>query len=377
MERRPDHDAIVIGGGFFGCSLALALRRELGARTLVLEAGPALMERASFVNQARVHNGYHYPRSILTGLRSRVNFPRFTREFEACVVRDFRSYYAIARRFSKVSAGQFRLFCQRIGAPLQPAPAAVRRLFAADAVEDVFEVQEFAFDAAALRRLVAEKLEEHGVELRLATEAAGLRALAGPEPGLAVVTADGEELAARRVFNCTYSRINRLLHAARLPALPLKHELTEIALVEPPDELRPLAVTVMCGPFFSLMPFPARGLHSLSHVRYTPHAFWHERPGEPPEDPYQRLAAAPRRSHFVRMLRDARRYLPALAGCRHVDSLWEVKTVLPSAERDDGRPILFAGHPECPNLVSVMGGKIDNIYDVLEVEARERDRRVA
>ena len=26
----------------------------------------------------------------------------------------------------------------------------------------------------------------------------------------------------------------------------------------------------MCGPFFSAMPFPARGLHTLSHVRYTP-----------------------------------------------------------------------------------------------------------
>ena len=33
----------------------------------------------------------------------------------------------------------------------------------------------------------------------------------------------------------------------------------------------------MCGPFFSLMPFPAAGLQTLSHVRYTPHFAWLER----------------------------------------------------------------------------------------------------
>jgi len=61
-------DAIVIGGGFFGCRLALALARN-GARVAVIEKESALLSRASFNNQARVHHGYHYPRSILTGLR--------------------------------------------------------------------------------------------------------------------------------------------------------------------------------------------------------------------------------------------------------------------------------------------------------------------
>jgi choline dehydrogenase-like flavoprotein len=52
-----EFDAIVVGGGFFGCSLALHLRRKAGLRVVVLEAGADLMQRASYVNQARVHNG--------------------------------------------------------------------------------------------------------------------------------------------------------------------------------------------------------------------------------------------------------------------------------------------------------------------------------
>ena len=67
-----------------------------------------------------------------------------------------------------------------------------------------------------------------------------------------------------------------------------------------------------------------------------------------------------------RMLRDAGHYLPALLGSEYVDSLFEVKTVLVNNEHDDGRPILFEKHPELPGCYSVLGGKIDNIFDVIE-----------
>ena len=72
------------------------------------------------------------------------------------------------------------------------------------------------------------------------------------------------------------------------------------------------------------------------------------------------------------MIRDAQRYLPMLRHSRYVDSLWEVKTVLPSSEADDSRPILFRRDDTMPSLTSIMGGKIDNIYDVLEELEEER-----
>jgi len=66
------------------------------------------------------------------------------------------------------------------------------------------------------------------------------------------------------------------------------------------------------------------------------------------------------------MLRDVRRYIPSISMAEYVDSLFEVKTVLIKNEGDDGRPILFEKHQEMPNCYSVLGGKIDNIYDILE-----------
>ena len=43
-----------------------------------------------------------------------------------------------------------------------------------------------------------------------------------------------------------------------------------------------------------------------------------------------------------------------------------LKTILLKNDGDDGRPILFEKHAELPGCYSVLGGKIDNIYDVLE-----------
>lgn len=364
----PHYDVVIVGGGFFGCCLALRLEAQ-GQRVALVEREQRLLQRASYANQARVHNGYHYPRSLLTALRCRVNFSRFLDEFAGCIVESFEKYYAIGRGFSKVTAQQYRLFCERIGAPISPAPKRIRSLFNPDLIEEVFAVRECAFDAVKLREIVEDRLEGSDVELRLDTEALSVRQVDDGHLELACGSPAGElRVRARQVLNCTYSRINKLLRASGLPLLFLKHEMTEMALVEVPDEIRGLGITVMCGPFFSVMPFPPLGLHTLSHVRYTPHCHWLDERHEGYLDPYAYAQGFHRRSRFTHMIKDAARYVPALAGCRYHDSIWEVKTVLPKSEVDDSRPVLWRRDCGLPNLTCLMGGKIDNIYDIIEFE---------
>lgn len=369
MASRADYDTIIVGGGFFGCCLAVHLQETQGRRVVVLEREDDLLQRASYANQARVHNGYHYPRSLLTALRCRVNFSRFVRDFEGCIVRDFEKYYAVGKQFSKVTGWQYRRFCERIGAPLAPAPPHVRRLFNFRVVDDVFATTEYAFDAVKLKEIMQGRLATAGIEVRMGSEAGTVRSRSGGLLEVACSGARGEErLTARHVLNCTYSRLNRLLTASGLPPLYLKHELTEMAVVEVPEEIRHYGITMMCGPFFSVMPFPPLGLHTLSHVRYTPHCEWREQQGGELIDPYAFFARARKRTRFPHMIRDASRYLPVLAGCRYVDSIWELKTVLPKSEVDDSRPVLYRRDCGLPNLTSLMGGKIDNIYDIMEFE---------
>lgn len=358
-------DAVVIGGGFYGATIASYLVNKRGLdRVVLMERAGALMSRASANNQARVHNGYHYPRSFRTAFRSRVNLPRFVADYPGAVVRDFTKVYAIARRNSNVTAPQFERFCRQVGAPLRPAPAGLRGLFDERLVAAAYVVQEYAFDCERLRRLVEAELERARVTCRFGCNVRSLRS----EPGGVVVDFEWEpgrleSLGARMVFNCTYSGLNQFSGDFPGTKSALKHEVAEIALVEAPAELLDVGVTVMDGAFFSMMPFPSRNLHSLSHVRYTPHENWRDNPGQ---DPWLRLRATDRQSRVDRMLRDVARYMPVARGAVYRDSMFEVKTVLVKNEGDDGRPILFERHPELSRCYSILGGKLDNIYDVLE-----------
>ncbi|MCH4539760.1 FAD-dependent oxidoreductase [Ochrobactrum sp. A-1] len=365
--QRCTADAVIIGGGFYGATIAIYLAKSRGLRNVILlEREPELLLRASYNNQARVHNGYHYPRSFTTAFRSQVNLPRFIRDWPQAVKQDFVKLYAIARRNSKVTAKQFERFCHEIGATIKPAETGLKQLFEPRLIEEVFLVEEYAFDSTRLAKWAVSELKDAGVKVHYST-----RALAISRPpadknlivAIRLKSGDTSSITSRYVFNCTYSGLNQFSGDFPGTQTDIKQEVTEMALMQAPDAFREIGVTVMDGPFFSIMPFPARGLHTLSHVRYTPHFSWKDEQGI---DPYKKLKEYDRATRVDRMVRDVGRYLPSVLNAKYVESLFEVKTVLVKNEGDDGRPILFERHAELPGCYSVLGGKIDNIYDVLE-----------
>lgn len=364
MVEHSHYDAVVIGGGFFGCTVSLYLKKHLKS-VLILEKEADLFQRASYVNQARVHNGYHYPRSLLTAARSQVNFFKFIGDYQDCIISSFDNYYAISSYLSKVNARQFKNFCQRVNIPLMSANPNIKKLFNPKLIEEIFIAKEFVFDAIKLKNKMLIALDEHEIKLSLLTEALKVAKNIDSEViNIIINTKLGKNcITAKYVFNCTYSAINTILSASELTAIPLKHELAEMALVKVPEPLNNIGITVMCGPFFSLMPFPSKQLHTLTHVRYTPHCYWQDTEND--INATNRIYhQATRKTNYPYMIRDAARYLPILSDCSYIDSLWEIKTILPQSEIDDSRPILFKRHDQLPNLTCVLGGKIDNVYDV-------------
>ena len=67
------------------------------------------------------------------------------------------------------------------------------------------------------------------------------------------------------------------------------------------------------------------------------------------------------------MKKSAKKIMPAVNNFEYLESIYEVKTVLLKNEEDDGRPILFHRSPQNSRLISILGGKIDNIYDLFEL----------
>ena len=78
------YDRIILGAGIYGLYAA----RRSGMKNesvLVLEYEDEPFSRATYVNQARVHMGYHYPRSLSTALKSAGYYKRFHDDFSFAI----------------------------------------------------------------------------------------------------------------------------------------------------------------------------------------------------------------------------------------------------------------------------------------------------
>lgn len=357
------YDAVVLGAGFFGLRIAQFLRESGLARVAILEAEPTAMERASYVNQARVHNGYHYPRSILTAFRSRVSSRSFASEYESAIFSDFEHIYAIASSLSKTNAKQFEAFCERIGAPLQEAPPSITHSFSERLIEKSWIVEEVAFDSRELRNLILRRIASlGGIEIVYREAASRVRQSKGM---VCVETKSGMEFNAPIVISSLYAATNELHQKSGLALLPLQHEITEMALVKMPELWRNRALTVMDGPFFSMVPFPSENLHTLSHVRYTPQVRWEEHDGVPIRA-RSRESLEISRTTFREMKADLNRYVSGFEHVEYVKSIREVKTVLAKNDLTDSRPIIVRTGFGIDGYYCVLGGKIDNVADVID-----------
>ena len=158
------YDKIIIGAGLYGLYSAYfcALR---GQRILVLECDPAPFKRATYINQARVHQGYHYPRSLSTAMKSAGYFEKFNRDYGFCINREFKQVYATSSEYSWSDGAQFKKFCEAASIPceeLQPG-----RFFREGMCDGAFLTREYTYDAMILRDYFLEKLNELAENVRI------------------------------------------------------------------------------------------------------------------------------------------------------------------------------------------------------------------
>ncbi len=149
-------DFVIIGGGIFGCYAALYLAGK-GARVALLEKEARLFQKASLVNQARLHGGYHYPRSVATAAMSDEHKQRFTAEHRRFVNFTFEKFYAIDRFGSFTDPLQFERFCQYLD--IRCERVLEHNLFNFNRIEALYRTEEYSFDPVLLREYYREKVE--------------------------------------------------------------------------------------------------------------------------------------------------------------------------------------------------------------------------
>ncbi len=91
------HTAVIIGAGLYGLYAALYCAkksRRNSSRIVVLEKDLASFTRSTYINQARVHMGHHYPRPLSIAEKSAHYFYRFMEDYGFCVLTEFDQVYA-------------------------------------------------------------------------------------------------------------------------------------------------------------------------------------------------------------------------------------------------------------------------------------------
>lgn len=184
------------------------------------------------------------------------------------------------------------------------------------------------------------------------------------------------DFVAEFVLNASYASTNQIAAFFQEPIFKLKYELCEIILCEVNEELKDLGITVMDGPFFSIMPFGKTGLHSLTSVAFTPHFTSYEalpkfdcQNGAGDFCSYQQLGNCNCCRHqpataWPYMSKLARKYLKEEYRFAYLKSLYSVKPILMASEIDDSRPTVIRKGTGIPVFVSVLSGKVNTVYDL-------------
>lgn len=364
------YDKIIIGAGLYGLYAAVTCAKA-GQRVLVLEFDPEAFSRATYINQARVHMGYHYPRSYTTAIKSAGYYDRFKSDFGFAVKEDFRKIYAVARQFSWTDDKQFRKFCHDAGIPCDPVN--VSEYFREELVEGAYLSRESTYDAHVLRDHFLGEVGRWGIPVRYGVRIETITSEGGQYH---ITTGDGTSCSAPFVLNATYASLNQILEKAGHTQVEIKYELCEVILCRVDGLLENIGITLMDGPFFSLMPFGKTGLHSLTSVTHTPHKTSREAlpvfDCQPRSGGYCSPAQlgncndciARPQTAWPFMSAMARKYLRPDIDLRYEKSLFSIKPVLKSSEVDDSRPTVIRQSSENPTFVSVLSGKINTIYDL-------------
>ena len=251
-----------MGAGFYGIMAAIEAAQSCAVEEVIIfEASDTILSAAGKYNQARLHQGFHYPRSRETILQSKEGYEYYRRQFPT-VAKDIKSNVYVTRDDGEVTSSEYlramdscNLKYRHIDISRSPFG-----YLSQDVGYQAIEVDEGYIDISVLSALLKKQLRTLGVQVRFNLEVVDIDSENGK-----ITTSSGDNLIFDLVVNCSYT--NPFL-GFEAPLLPIKYELCVMLLIS--SELaKGHAITIMDGKFVSVYPWLSN-LHSVSSVSQTP-----------------------------------------------------------------------------------------------------------
>lgn len=230
---------LIKGAGWYGCHIGLELL-DAGHEVAVHELRSDIFLGASGNNPARLHSGFHYPRSSLTQESCMESQDKFLRSYGFLTNEIKSNIYAVADHGSLLDFGAYKKCIQKTAAWEEVSPTA----YGLKNVEGAVAVQERHIVIDEVRKFFREALKE---SLFLNSDLL----MSGPE--------DYYDW----IIDCTFSQ------TAATPFGTIDRYEPCLTVLLHADTSQ--AITIMDGPFPSLYPWNEElGLCSLTSALYTP-----------------------------------------------------------------------------------------------------------
>ncbi len=311
----------VIGGGIFGCTTAWKLAKE-GYDVTLYEKNDDIITQASYVNQYRLHRGYHYPRSEETAQSSMDGEKSFLETYgDAIMNGNIEHYYCIAKEDSLVDSEQYKRFLDEMNLSYKEKKL---DLIHKNVVDLVVEVKEFLFNPDELKRICWDKLNQYGVDVMLDTEYIS----SSTDYDYKIVS--------------TYANLNQLL--SKNKQKDYQFELCEKPVIKLPEKYNNKSVVIMDGPFMCIDPLGDTGLHVMGNVFHAIHSTnigrFPEYDSKYDEVLNKGIIKNPPITNIDKFIKSAKKFFIDIEKAEHIGSMFTFRTVLPNQDDDDARPTL-------------------------------------
>lgn len=353
VVRNARRGVAVIGGGIFGVLSALEIARH-GYPVIIFEKETEILTGASLVNQCRVHMGYHYPRDARTAKQSLQAKKRFEEMFSAAIVKHLNNYYLVAKEGSLTSAEEYLAFCKKIGLsyrPEWPKHTTINKEKIALSVR----VPEQSFDAARIRSILIKKLSKlPNVILMTSAPVTGITRRDDIFQMQYEVGGEVRTLESGAIVNATYGSLNHINRFMGVELHEYQYELCEMPVARTP--WRNTGWSIIDGPFFGVMPFGFSDDYLLYDVELS---VLERSIGIVPKFKFGVAhydTPARRAKRFEAYQKKWSPYALEIKKCKHLYSLYVVRTVLPKKEKTDTRPTLIKNL--APGFWNMFSGKV-------------------
>lgn len=329
----PDHRIAVAGGGIYGATIAIELA-DAGHRVTLYDP-LGILNGASAINQFRIHNGYHYPRSRETIAEVVEARAGFLEAFGAAVVPGVTCHYAIPHEGSRTAPDAFEAIMGEFDLPLERVRPDWMNF---DVIDRCYRVEESLYDPNALRALLTERLRARGIDC----VAEALTEKARERFDFTVYATYGASGSHMRLFDA------------------IKVQVVEKIRIRLPDPLPKQSLVVIDGPFTAFDPYGDSDFSQFGSALHTNH--WASGdPEEPIPERYRPLMNLPEFrevafSNFEKMRAEAAAVVPLCAEAEYAGSRFTRRLVEDAPATD--RRIMRIGTGEDERTLHVFSGKV-------------------